>query len=87
MAIYKNINMSDIKNQSSSVSSEIERAITRAQFFVTQMASISAEDLTALGLSTDYQTNLGSMCTEITALANWYASNSTFIKRFTYLTV
>ncbi len=87
MALYNNLTGADVRNQACSIAADVERNMARYKYFADQLNGIPADDLTSLGLSGDYQANLGSMKSDLLALEAWYRLNCQFVKRFANLIV
>jgi len=50
MAVYNNVSATDIKQQCSSIANEVERCMARWQYFAIKLNTITAEDMTAMGI-------------------------------------
>lgn len=88
MTVYKSQTGDDVKRTANSIANEIERNMARWKFWADSMNTIPAGDLTALGVDADWQTQIGSMRTDVVALVAWYTANaSVFVKRLAQLTV
>lgn len=62
MAIYAyETNKDSIQKTATAIANEVERNMMRWQYFADKLNTFTPEELTALGLSADYQTYLGSM--------------------------
>ena len=91
MATFNCYSANDYRQKASQMANELERIMARLEHWSDQLAAITAEDLTALGLTNstqvggglDEQTQMGSMRTTIAALvAAYYANpNRVFVTR------
>jgi len=86
MATYNCLTAQDYRYQASQVANEIERYMARWKHWGDQLNTITADDLTAIGLSADEQAQMGSMKADVLALVNEYETNrDTFVKRHAQL--
>lgn len=86
MATYNCLTASDYRYQASQIANEIERLMAICSHWADQLATIPAQDMTALGLTEDEQTQMGSMRTDVAALVAYYEANlDTFVKRHAQL--
>lgn len=83
MATYNCLTASDYRQQASQIANEIEGKMKRWSHWAAQLAAITGDDFTALGLTADEQTQMGSMKTFVAALTASYAAdgNNVFVKR------
>jgi hypothetical protein len=82
MALYNNMTVADAKGIASSMADDMERAMARWKYFADVWATISEAEMTALGMSTDYYSQITSLKADILALEAWYRANCLFVKRF-----
>ena len=61
MAIYSNISGADIKSTASGIANEVVRAMARWKYFADKLNTMTDQDLTDLGLSSDYKTYLSTL--------------------------
>jgi hypothetical protein len=61
MALYNMVTKQDIQQSACSVANEIERSMLRWKYFADKINTLSEEDLTALGLDSNYQAYLSSL--------------------------
>ena len=88
MAIaYKCLSGDALRQQASMVANQIEGHMEKWKHWTEQLASITADEMTAEGLTSDEQTQMGSMRTTVAALVAAYEAdaNSVFIKRHAQL--
>lgn len=95
MATYNCLTAQDYRYQASQVANEIEGKMARWKQWTEQMATIPAEDFTALGLTEAEQTQMGSMRSLLAVLVTMYfadgsgltngANVRTFVKRHAQL--
>lgn len=87
MALFNNVSGDDLKRQATAIANEVERVMAKATYFAESLNQYDETTLAALGLDSDYQTNIGSMKTDLVNLKAWYAANCLFVKRFAQLVV
>ena len=89
MATYNCLTAQDYRYQASQIANEVERAMERWGHWADQLAAISAEDFTALGLTEAEQTQMGSMKTFVAAMVATYNAdgNNVFVKRHAQLLI
>lgn len=90
MATYNCLTAQDYRYQASQVANEIEGKMARWKQWADQLATVTAQDFTALGLTEDEQTQMGSMrSTLATLVAAYYTDNPpglrTFVRRHAQL--
>ena len=88
MAIaYKCLSGQDLRYQASMVANQIEGHMAKWQHWTEQLSQITADEMTAEGLSSDEQAQMGSMRSAVAALVAAYEAeaNSVFIKRHAQL--
>ena len=95
MATYNCLTAQDYRYQATQLASEIEGKMARWKQWTEQMATITAEDFTALGLTEAEQTQMGSMRSLLAVLVTMYfadgagltngANVRTFVKRHAQL--
>jgi len=90
MATYNCLTAADYRYQASQIANEIEGRMARWKQWCDQLATLAAQDLTALGLTEDEQTQMGSMRTTLdTMVAAYYTDNPpglrTFVRRHAQL--
>jgi hypothetical protein len=61
MAIFNGADAASIKQSCRAVATEIERSMIRWKYFADSINTITAADMTALGLTTEEQTYIGSL--------------------------
>jgi hypothetical protein len=61
MALYNGVTGADIKQSASAIANEVERSMLRWKYFAEKLNTMSEADLTALSVSTEYQTYLSSL--------------------------
>lgn len=95
MALYNNVTGDDLKRQCTSVANEVERYMARWKYFADKLNTITAEDMTAMGLDATYQAYIGSLRVSLLNLELKYRNQaplnsddaSYFVKLFSQLTV
>lgn len=95
MAIYNNVTGNDIRNMASGIANEVERYMARWKFFADKLTTMTADDLTALGLDANYQAYLGSLRVALLNIELKYRNQeplnaddaSYFVKLFSQMTV
>jgi hypothetical protein len=89
MATYNCLSGQDYRYQASQVANEIEGKMARWKQWADQLATVTAQDFTALNLTEDEQTQMGSMRSLVAAMvAAYYAdadNTRTFVKRHAQL--
>jgi hypothetical protein len=88
MAIpYKCLSGQDLRYQASMVANQIEGQMKKWKHWTEQLSQITADEMTAEGLTADEQAQMGSMRTEVAAFVAAYEANpnSVFIKRHAQL--
>jgi hypothetical protein len=95
MATYNCLTAQDYRYQASQVANELEGKMARWKQWADQLATVTAEDFTALGLSEAEQTQMGSMRSLVNVLVTMYfadgagltngANLRTFIRRHAQL--
>ena len=90
MATYNCLTAQDYRYQASQIANEIEGKMARWKQWSDQLATLAALDLTALGLTEDEQTQMGSLRASLAALvATYYADDPpglrTFVRRHAQL--
>lgn len=90
MATYNCLTAQDYRYQASQVANDLERMMATWKQWSDQLATISAQDLTALGLTEDEQTQMGSMRSTLASwVSEYYADDPpglrTFVKRHAQL--
>jgi hypothetical protein len=95
MALYNNMTGVQLKMTATGIADEVERYMLRWKYFADKLTTMTADDMTALGLSADYQTYLGSLRVALLNIELKYRNQaplnaddpSYFVKLFTDLTV
>lgn len=95
MTIYNNVTAADIKAQCSGIANEVERAMMRWKYFADKLNTISAEDMTAMGFSSEHQAYIGSLRVSLLNIEAKYRNQtplnsddaSYFVKLFSQMTV
>lgn len=95
MALYNNVTAQDLKQQCTGIANEVERYMARWKFFADKLNTISAEDMTAMGIDSTYQAYIGSLRVSLLNLELKYRNQaplnsddaSYFVKLFSQLTV
>jgi len=77
MATYNCLTAQDYRYQASQVANEIEGLMARWKQWADQLATITADDFTALGLTADEQTQMGSMRSLVDVLVTMYFADGT----------
>lgn len=87
MATYNCLSAADYRYQASQVANEIEKHMEVWSHWAEQLSAITADDFTALGLTSDEQTQMGSMRTTVAGIVSDYKANTglPFIKRHAQL--
>lgn len=76
MALYNLVTKQDIQQSACSIANEIERSMLRWKYFADKLNTLSAADLTALGLDEDYQTYLSTLRVSILNLELKYKNQT-----------
>jgi hypothetical protein len=89
MALYNNVSGDDIKRTPNGLANDLERIMAKLDDWSSEMLTIPSADMSALGVSEDWQAQIGSMRSEVAALvACWDdPAHSTFTRRFRQLQV
>lgn len=77
MATYNCLTAQDYRYQASQVANELEGKMARWKQWADQLATITGDDFTALGLTADEQTQMGSMRSLIDVLVTMYFADGT----------
>ena len=77
MATYNCLTAADYRYQASQVANELEGKMARWKQWCDQLATVTADDFTALGLTEAEQTQMGSMRTLVEVLVTMYFADGT----------